>query len=375
MASFHQIMTNDLRCPICLTMHKEPKSLSCAHTFCLDCLEQLHKVQDQQKTMSCPVCRKQTRVPSEGLSQLQTSMHLKAVVDDVKISMPTCTNCAPAEESAAAVYCQDCSALMCVQCEMSHAAWKAFSKHTVVDVTDIQRGNVPLKGRCSCSKHHTEVEDHFCPVCRKYICFRCGVLEHGHKGNNIIAAIKHEESLTKSIKELESKKEERKTALLRNNKAIETNSVILQEAARKVIADVEKAYADYSQLLEDRKKTLMDHIGQLFAELDKDLRGVAEENRKALVAMDTVQQFIGKATDAPLEEDALSAHNTLREILESILQRSAPDDSKLTSVMERASRIKFHEGGEKNKPNFGVLRDWRHKWIQRLKSSNDVVLP
>lgn len=58
---------NDTECVVCFcsydNMFKTPKLLSCGHTFCLECLARINVSSPELKTLSCPVCREQTKLP------------------------------------------------------------------------------------------------------------------------------------------------------------------------------------------------------------------------------------------------------------------------------------------------------------------------
>ncbi|XP_073677028.1 zinc-binding protein A33-like [Garra rufa] len=47
----------DLSCPVCCEIFKDPLILSCSHSFCKECLQQFWKT---KKTQECPVCRRRS---------------------------------------------------------------------------------------------------------------------------------------------------------------------------------------------------------------------------------------------------------------------------------------------------------------------------
>eukprot|EP00057_Strongylocentrotus_purpuratus_P011734 XP_011666208.1 PREDICTED: E3 ubiquitin-protein ligase RNF152-like [Strongylocentrotus purpuratus] len=57
----HEAFHKNLECPICLSFFKEPKILTCSHTFCKGCLETLL---ESRGNLLCPTCREETSVPA-----------------------------------------------------------------------------------------------------------------------------------------------------------------------------------------------------------------------------------------------------------------------------------------------------------------------
>ncbi|KAF4105273.1 hypothetical protein G5714_014604 [Onychostoma macrolepis] len=47
----------ELSCPVCCEIFKDPVVLSCSHSFCKECLQQFWKT---KKTQECPVCRRRS---------------------------------------------------------------------------------------------------------------------------------------------------------------------------------------------------------------------------------------------------------------------------------------------------------------------------
>lgn len=68
--SFLEIATRSFResvsCSICWDVYKSPRSLSCLHTFCEDCIQaniNAHSVTRRPKSIVCPDCRQPTKPP------------------------------------------------------------------------------------------------------------------------------------------------------------------------------------------------------------------------------------------------------------------------------------------------------------------------
>ena len=55
-------ITEEIKCPICLEQLKQPKILPCQHTYCLECLEEVAKL-NNPNTVHCPECRREFKVP------------------------------------------------------------------------------------------------------------------------------------------------------------------------------------------------------------------------------------------------------------------------------------------------------------------------
>ena len=62
-----EVLEVSLRCSLCLERCRSPRSLSCLHTFCLDCLIQLFQQCDESKSsiFPCPECRVVYYVPQQ----------------------------------------------------------------------------------------------------------------------------------------------------------------------------------------------------------------------------------------------------------------------------------------------------------------------
>ncbi|XP_030850265.1 probable RING finger protein 207 homolog [Strongylocentrotus purpuratus] len=202
-ARINNFLLQNLQCPMCLNIYKEPTLLACSHTFCKGCIFRLFNSQQEIAKISCPVCRKTTAVPSRYVSNLPINTPIQTIVEDIKNQSQICTTCK--NKSLAATYCQECNDFMCVDCYKTHAKWDKFSGHDVVKVDDIVSGKITTKHRRKCKTHRLEVEECFCVECKKYVCFRCGMMEHTKAGHNILEGMEHEDQQKEKIRELQNK--------------------------------------------------------------------------------------------------------------------------------------------------------------------------
>ena len=72
-----------LACPVCYDHLDHPKILTCGHTFCKKCLDDLYRSRSDQQLL-CPVCRQVTPLSKGGVSKLPTNITVKGLVEDLK---------------------------------------------------------------------------------------------------------------------------------------------------------------------------------------------------------------------------------------------------------------------------------------------------
>ncbi|XP_071487022.1 uncharacterized protein [Diadema antillarum] len=358
MATFHQISSQNLECPICLTLFDQPKSLTCSHTFCKDCLECVFQIQPDQHIVTCPVCRKQTLIPSGDVDKLPTNIPLSSLVDEVKTKSPKCSVCETEEKPPPESYCQDCGVNMCTSCKNDHSKWKIFSNHAVVAIKEVVSGKVTLTRRQKCKKHPNEYAEYFCPGCREYVCFRCEMLEQSQKGHDMVEASIHEEEVLDNINDLKEKAKLKKATVEKHIESIDLQRKITTDLMRKLSDDIDKTYDECMQILSERKKTLKCQVERWSEKFEKDLEVMAEESRQTLTHIKTVEELIANGMKVPLERDAILAHDTLCENLESLLGRDDPDDQSPRDVTEQAQKILFRKQVKVNELCLGEFEDY-----------------
>ena len=191
----------NLACPVCFQVFRNPKYLSCYHSYCEGCLE---KMQNQSR-ITCPECRKETTVPAGGVKELPNNFFINRMVDEFILK---CTvdseeevNCDMCDEDDPVVsYCPNCSLFMCQVCNDAHKRDRSFRGHGVAPLTKLRSSkdtllqakvNVP-----TCKDHDYELK-HYCETCEELICLYCTLKEHRDHNHDTVKkmADKHRSEL------------------------------------------------------------------------------------------------------------------------------------------------------------------------------------
>ena len=106
----------------------DPRTLSCGHSFCLECVEKLAK-DAKDKPIACPVCAKPTAIPSTAKTPLDASFAINenyAIAESMLTIPPNAIAAMKAPCSRkkctddATQYCVDCKRSMCPACVAFH---------------------------------------------------------------------------------------------------------------------------------------------------------------------------------------------------------------------------------------------------------------
>ena len=181
-------LKKEAECPLCLETVKNPKTLPCLHSFCLECLDKLANFarRQLQTTIKCPVCQTSFPIPeTDTFANLPSSFHLNRLVDvlalaDSSVNVQKCNSCD--DNNPATSYCFVCQAFMCASCFQSHQRFKATRGHRNVLIDKLQAQDVQeLIGRpvmCSQQFHEDQPLEFYCEDCKVLICLKCSIVSH-----------------------------------------------------------------------------------------------------------------------------------------------------------------------------------------------------
>ena len=126
-------LQEQLTCGKCHNLYTNPKTLSCHHSFCQQCIEGFTLF------VACPTCHQHTELPDHagpaGFSVAPQLLQLRQIYDEMnKLSCEEkCDTCSVANATG---YCKDCSQPLCKECIDMHKKWSRFAAHSILDLEE-----------------------------------------------------------------------------------------------------------------------------------------------------------------------------------------------------------------------------------------------
>nr|XP_054762006.1 tripartite motif-containing protein 2-like [Lytechinus pictus] len=307
------VISQSTECPVCLSTFTDPKILSCSHTFCKTCLDNLLECQGNCQ-IRCPVCRAVTQVPNKDVGKLQVNLALKSLIEDMEGHPQICTNCKSDEKPDAVVYCQDCGNYLCTSCLNKHSEWEGFIDHEVIAM--------------------------------RFTCFRCGMMEHKDEGHQVVEGAAYEDKHVKIIGDLKSKVDKQQSCFQKYIDFIDEKRKSVDNAKKQCTSDINKAYDDVVRQLSEKRESLLREVKETTEGVKKELESMKTTAQKHINRLATMAEMVINKTKIPLDMDTLASQDTLCEELREVCDQEDPDyeQPKKSGMKGKSVRFKRNVG-------------------------------
>ncbi|XP_044232323.1 tripartite motif-containing protein 16-like [Thunnus albacares] len=320
-----QLDRETFSCSICLDLLKDPVTIPCGHSYCMNCIKGFWDEEDQRKIYSCPQCR-QTFTPRPVL--MKNTM-LAALVEQLK---KTGLQAAPADHCYAGpedVACDVCTGRKrkalksCLQCLISycenhlqpHYHVGQFKKHKLVDPSEKLQENI-------CSRHD-EVMKIFCRTDQQSICYLCTMDEH--KGHDTVSAAAERTERQRELEVSRQQIQQRIQDREKDVKLLQQEVEAVSRSADKAVEDSEKIFTELIRLIQKRSSDVKQQIrSQQETEVSrvKELQEKLEQEITELKRKDAEMKQLSHTED----------HNQFLLNYPSLSQLSEPTDSSSINI-------------------------------------------
>nr|XP_046256197.1 tripartite motif-containing protein 16-like [Scatophagus argus] len=252
-----QLDQETFSCSICLDLLKDPVTIPCGHSYCMNCINSFWDEEDEKRIYTCPCC-KETFTPRPFLMKSNMLTFLVEKVKKSDLQPGPADHCYAGPEDVACDFCpgtkmkafKSCLVCLVSYCKkhlQPHYDVPPFKKHKLVEPTEILQENI-------CSRHD-EVMKMFCRTDQQCICYLCPVDEH--KGHDTVSAAAER---TERQRELEMNIQQRIQDRQKDLKVLQQEVEAINRSADKAVEDSEKIFTQLIHLMEKRSSDVKQQL-------------------------------------------------------------------------------------------------------------------
>ncbi|XP_033104421.1 tripartite motif-containing protein 2-like [Anneissia japonica] len=329
---FVEIVDENLECTICFKRFKNPKSLTCLHTFCLACLEDWVK---EKGKLTCPTCSKSYPIPEGGLQKLPPNTILNNLLETIEHFSKTDQIKCVCGKGYAKYYCEDCKQHLCSICGDHHKDFRLFAKHKLISLEDMSSMSHLQKASLHppmCLLHEKPLE-FYCKDCKISICMQCKTSNHNawegkHKTINVSEALKQfQETLAPLEKAAYNIKDKLKDGL----ETVIENSTKLEQSKDKCLRDIDNQVEEMVKTIKGNGDKMKNEVKTIYQKKNKVNNAQKDELKTMIFDIDTKLNFLNqlmKSKEPLVIESSQKEITALKEKI-SEFPKTSPTDKRL----------------------------------------------